>query len=77
MDIVPLGPGFAANTRRDDGGRRRRRRHLCGGARGFEEHSALVFRGQRSTAKASWRFRAASARRKSPKSARSAPAPIL
>ena len=75
MEIVPLGPGFAAELRGitladvavDDAA-------YAAARAAFEDHSVLVFRGQDVPTRASLRSRAASARRKSPKSARSAPA---
>ena len=71
MDIIPLGPGFAAELRgvtlaevaADDAAYKETRAAL-------EEHSVLVFRGQ--DVKHSSPSHAASARSRSPRSARRA-----
>ena len=77
MDVVPLGPGFAAELRgvtlaevaADDAAYAATRAML-------EEHSVLVFRGQESPTRSRSPSRAASVRWKSPRSARKGPAPM-
>ena len=77
MDIIPLGPGFAAEVRgvtladvaNDDAVYQAVRA-------AFEDHSVLVFRGQEISGESQLAFSRRFGPPESPRSARSAPAPI-
>ena len=74
MDIIPLRPGFGAELRGvtlADVAAHDAAYQAVRAA--FEDYSVLVFRNQDVTNESQLAFRAASVRRKSPRSARSAP----